>query len=85
MEHIRWDCEVFEPNRVEVDPKLARVPRRYLNSCIRCGIAPAMKVEGDKTFWGLEVDADEDEDVKRLLGIDMQLHTLMKLIRGTRL
>ena len=44
VEHLRWECEAFEPERVQVDPKLANIPRKYLASCIKCGIAPAMKV-----------------------------------------
>ena len=74
VDHIRWECEAFEPTRVDTDPELAKVPRKYLSSCIRCGIAPAMKVDGDKTYWGVEVDADEDKNVKKLLGIDLQLY-----------
>ena len=74
VEHLRWGCEVFEPVRIEVDPKLAKVPRKYLIACIRCGIAPAMKVEGETTFWGMNVDEGDSEEVKKLIGVDMQLH-----------
>ena len=52
VEHLRWECEAFELERVQVDPKLAKIPRKYFAACIKCGIAPAMKVEGGKTFWG---------------------------------
>ena len=48
--HIRWQCEYFEKTRVETDKELARVPRHYLLDCIRCGVAPAMKVEGELTY-----------------------------------
>ena len=61
VEHLRWECEVFEPDRVKADPKLAKVPRKYLAECIKCGIAPAMKVEGDKTCWGRGLDEGESE------------------------
>ena len=74
MEHLRWECEAFEPERVQVDPKLANIPRKYVAACIKCGIAPAMEVEGEKTFWGRELGEGESEDVKRMLGVDMQLH-----------
>ena len=33
-----------------------------------------MKVEGDKTFWGRDLDEGESEEVKKMLGVDMQLH-----------
>ena len=68
VEHIRWECEAFEPDRVKADPKLAKVPRKYLADCIKCGIAPAMKVEGDKTFWGRDLDEGESEEVKKDAG-----------------
>ena len=59
---------------MQADPKLAKVPRKYFAACIKCGIAPAMKVEGEKTFWGRELAEGESEEVKRMLGVDMQLH-----------
>ena len=44
VEHKVWECEFFEPHRQAADPELAAVPRKYLTRCVKCGIAPAMKV-----------------------------------------
>ena len=57
--HIRWQCKHFEQTRVETDKELAQVSRRYLLDCIRCGVAPAMKVEGELTYWGMNVEDKE--------------------------
>ena len=73
--HIRWQCKHFEPQRRELNPELAAVPPKYLLQCIQCGIAPAMKIEGERTYWGMDVDEDEDVKTKQLLGVDMKLHT----------
>ena len=58
-----------------MDKDLAETPTKYLPQCVRRGIAPAMKVDGGKTFWGTNVDDQEPEKTKRLLGIDRELHT----------
>ena len=50
--HIRWYCKHFESQRCEVDPALAAVPRKYLLECIKCGVAPAMKILGEKPIGG---------------------------------
>ena len=73
---IRWECSHFEAERRETDPQLAAVLRKYLIESIKCGIAPAMKAYPNKTYWGTNVDEDEEEDIKKLLGID---HSLDKL------
>ena len=73
--HIRWQCKHFGPHSTELDPGLAAVLLKYLQQCIQCGIAPAMKVEGERTYWGMVVDEDEDVNTKQLLGVDMKLHT----------
>ena len=74
-QHIRWQCKFFQSKREECDPLLAAVPSRYLLECIQCGVAPALKVYGDKTYWGMDVDDGEDDKVKKLLGIDLTLQT----------
>ena len=73
--HIRWQCKYFEPVRMEADKELARVPRHYLLECIRCGIAPAMTIEGEHTCWGMHVADEETEKTKALLGVSMELRT----------
>jgi len=73
--HTRWTCSFFEAVRKETDEGLAAIPRKYFIDCIRCGIAPALKPDGTKTFWGMDVQEEESEKTKRLLGINRTLHT----------
>ena len=73
-EHIKWGCSFWEPKRKEIDEGLAAIPRRYLPECVKCAIAPAMKLDGERTYWGARVDEDETKKVKELLGVDMTLH-----------
>ena len=73
--HVRWQCEYFEKTRAETDEKLARVPRHYLLECIRCGVAPAMKVEGELTYWGMKVDDKETKETKAMLGVSSELRS----------
>ena len=73
--HIRWQCKFFEPTREDTDKDLAHIPRQYLLECVKCGIAPAMKIEGDLTYWGMQVSNEESNKTKELLGVSMQLTT----------
>ena len=50
--HIVWGFPFVDEVKKDLDPELAKVPRKHLLHCIQCGIAPAMKVDGHKTFWG---------------------------------
>ena len=72
-DHIKWHCSFFEEVRQVTDSIIAKIPTRYLTACIRCGIAPAMKTDGRKTFWGTIVDSNEDEDIKKAMGVDLSL------------
>ena len=54
--HVKWTCSYFESTRREVDAELAALPRKYFLECVRCGIAPAMKAQGNLAYWGMEVD-----------------------------
>jgi len=74
-DHVRWACKHFDPIRKEIDAELAAIPYAYLPHCIRCGIAPAMKKDGMKTFWGTEVGEEVTAKAKKILGIDLELHT----------
>ena len=73
--HIRWQCKHFEPVREETDKDLAQIPRHYLLECIRCGVAPAMKIEGELTYWGMNVDKKESRKTKEMLGVSLELTT----------
>ena len=62
--HIRWECKFFEPVRQDTDKALADIPRKYLSDPIKCGIAPAISIEGELTYWGTEVDSQETPETK---------------------
>ena len=51
-DHIKWECSYFKPIREKIDPLLAKVPLSCLPINIRNGIAPAMRISGDKTYLG---------------------------------
>ena len=60
--HIRWACTYFNDSRIETDPQLAKVLLRYPLQCIQCGIAPAMKTNGNATYWGRSFLDETDDD-----------------------
>ena len=74
-DHIKWKCKFFQPKRIELDKQLAEVPLQYLPLSIRSGIAPAMRTDGQCTYWGREIGNDVDQATKKILGIDLELHT----------
>ena len=63
-DHIRWECEFFKPVRAEIDEELANIPHQLIPCCLKNGIAPAMKADGRKTFWGTDFRNDTDSKVK---------------------
>ena len=67
--------QLFKEVRQVTDSVIAKIPLRYLTACIRCGIAPAMKTDGRKTFWGSIVEPNEDDDIKKAMCIDLSLET----------
>ena len=73
--HIRWQCAYFDEARRKHDTELATVPLKYLLTCIQCGIAPAMEIDGDKSYWGADSVDTMDEKTKVMLGKDVGLHT----------
>ena len=73
--HIRWTCPAFDHIRKEVDPELASTHTRYLLSCLQCGVAPAIEIKADATFWGQDFLDGTSAHVKRLLGQDLTLLT----------
>ena len=63
---------------------MAAIPRHKLLACIRCGIAPAMRAEEGKTYWGTDVDPILDEKTKLLVGYDDTLSTIGKNTEDTQ-
>ena len=74
-DHIKWQCSFFKGARQAADSIIAKIPLKYLPACVRCGIAPAMKPDGRKSFWGSIMDDNEDEDIVKAMGIDYSLET----------
>ena len=74
-EHIKWNCKHFDPVRKEVDAELAGIADKHLPNCIKNGVAPAMKADGSKTFWGAALGDDLSIKAKKLLGYDTELQT----------
>ena len=66
--NIRWQCTYFDEDRKRQDLELAAVPFKYLLHCTQCGIAPATKVDGDKSYRGVDFDEDTDEKTNVLFG-----------------
>ena len=71
-DHIKWICEALEETRIKADPELAKIPREYLPTSVRCCIAPAMQTNGLNTYWGKELNGDIDEKSQKLLGVNKQ-------------
>ena len=55
VNHIGWQCSYFKPHRIELDKELAAVPHHLLPRCVQCGMSPAMNIEGQKTYWGVDL------------------------------
>ena len=75
QDHIRWECIFFASTRDEIDAGLAKIPHKCLPACLRNGIAPAMKADGTKTFWGTDLDDQLNREARKLLGENLELHT----------
>ena len=50
-DHIRY-CKALRPKRIEIDAQLAKLDPDDLPNPVRHGIAPAMKANPYRTFWG---------------------------------
>ena len=68
--HTIWACPFLKDLRINTDPELAKAPFKYAVYCTQCGIAPAMKCDRTKSYWGLDFDDETAEDVNIMLGED---------------
>ena len=70
-----WFCKGLEVKRKDADDGLAKLDPRFLPIAIRHGIAPAMKADPRKPFWGM-ADGGEDhfdkmtDKQKQLIGYE---------------
>ena len=62
-EHLKWQCCYFDDIRKKADEELSQIPVKYMPKCVRSGIAPAMKMAGNQTFWGTDLEDDIPEDI----------------------
>ena len=65
----------FKSVRTEIDEELANIPHQMIPCCLKDGIAPAMKADGRKTYWGSGFRNDTDSKVKKLPGGNLELQT----------
>ena len=73
--HVRWVCSYFKQSRQDLDPDLAEIPVEYLPLNVRTGIAPAMKVEGNATYWGRILPDTLSTKIRKMMGEDRELST----------
>lgn len=52
-----WTCKALESHRQEVDKELAEVDPKHFPNVVKVGIAPAMKMDPTKPYWGTSVKA----------------------------
>ena len=74
-DHVKWERKHVDATRKEIDAELADIPHKLLPSCIKNGIAPGMKAEGKKTYWGAELGDDISKKTRKPLGENLALHT----------
>jgi len=60
---------------MEINEGLAKIPHKRLPACVKNGIAPTMKADGTKEFWGADFDEQLDGVARKLLGENRELHT----------
>ena len=60
-----WECPHSECILENINPDLPRTLVKYLLPCLQSGIAPAMQADGNKTYWGQNIDGDLDDEVKK--------------------
>lgn len=73
-------CKALQPDREKADNLIATIDATQLHVSIKCGIAPAMKVDPRKPFWGGDEQIacretwSETLELKKLLGCEVELH-----------
>ena len=69
IDHVVFDCTYFQPQRLQHGKQLAKVRLNMLPPSLRRGIAPRLKCDHTKTFWGWTLN-DTTAEVQQLLGIE---------------
>lgn len=66
LEHIIWRCTKHREFRRGLDPEIAALDPDKLPAALKFGIAPALDVLQDTTFWGRDIaDFKGQEDLTR--------------------
>ena len=89
FDHI-FICKALEAERVKADPQIAMIDAAQLHPSIKCGIAPAMKADPRKPFWGGDEQVAHRESwpeklqLRKLLGCEKETHIPDKLRHMTK-
>lgn len=68
VDHSIWTCKALQKDRIEADPELAAIDPDLLHPAIRRGIAPAMGIKPEATYWGDAIKDGVDDETRKLLG-----------------
>ena len=63
--HIVWECPCFAEERKEQGgEELANLPLDQIPHCVLLGIPPATQLRECTTFWGQQLESNEDAMMK---------------------
>ena len=65
-----WNCEVLQAEREEADKDLAAIGPKFIPRVVKHGIAPAMRADPSKPYWGDDegLMGEVDKGAMELLG-----------------
>ncbi len=87
MEHLTFECPFFKDTRCEADKELSEIEHHLLPIAVKLGIAPAISMHANCTYWGSEV-GNISKKVKGLLGCkpppgdNMEAFDLQERLKG---
>lgn len=83
-DHLKFACHVFDPVWHQADPEISNIPAGCLPKCIKVCVAPAMQMDGEKTFPGDNIDPTFDKKSRQLLGENLSLPCQGRMRRRRR-
>ena len=81
--HSVWHCPALHAARTAADPDLACISSACLPPTILIGIAPALAMFHEMTFWGEHLDDEVDDNTRKLLGITDCIEEVSRKNDGT--
>ena len=51
-DHLLWECVAFDECRKKQAPRVAQLPLHAVPKSLRIGIAPALKADPNRSYWG---------------------------------